>query len=222
MIWEFSLPGPRIITIDVKCTSLGVVGEECLSVNKSYYSPNPAALRTCQSSRNFAMKGYKLAFGTHNVYVDYQKDILYFVPISEECEWGERPFYIYRVIQPPSRVHVPALPRWDMTHPWARSFLQFRHILLDYETVEHYEDVTDAFGPWQIRENLEEFTGLRTVSFCISEVEWPWPHTKQLDPQFPHRLEPGQIFISQNVATRALRNGDRQANSAELVETELS
>ncbi len=44
----------------------------------SHHTPNPAALSVCRESREIALKRYHLAFGTHNIYADWDIDILYF------------------------------------------------------------------------------------------------------------------------------------------------
>ena len=47
---------------------------------------NPAALKTCRESRTVALRRYRLAFGTPNVYFDFEGgDILYWGP---ECKTG--------------------------------------------------------------------------------------------------------------------------------------
>ncbi len=72
LIWEFSLPGPRV---------LGVHRREVDNFHfreiENHY--NPTALSVCRESREVALKHYRLCFGTTNVYADLSGgDILYF------------------------------------------------------------------------------------------------------------------------------------------------
>jgi hypothetical protein len=90
-VWEFALPGPRVLTLDTS-RNLGV--SERLIFSSVFKAKNPAALSTCKEARAVALRRYRLAFGTSNVYFDFKGgDILYFGP---ECfhgtfldqEWG--------------------------------------------------------------------------------------------------------------------------------------
>jgi hypothetical protein len=59
---------------------------------------NPAALKTCRESRTVALRRYRLAFGTPNVYFDFEGgDVLYWGPecrtgmfLGQGWEWDER------------------------------------------------------------------------------------------------------------------------------------
>jgi hypothetical protein len=93
-IWEFSLPGPRVLALDT--SRKGPVPVR-LFFSPVFKTRNPAALTTCRESRVVAKRRYKLAFGTPNVYFDFEGgDILYFSPecsrsygrfLDEPWEW---------------------------------------------------------------------------------------------------------------------------------------
>jgi hypothetical protein len=74
MIWEFSLSGPRTLSVSDWQHHTGK-----LHFRKNDNQLNPAALSTCQESRSVALKRYRLCFGTPNVYADLPGgDILHF------------------------------------------------------------------------------------------------------------------------------------------------
>src|SRR3954454_10853450 len=64
MIWRKSLPGPRTL-----CFAQAIDTEK-LYFPKKHHASNPAALSTCQTSRQVALERYKLVFGTSHVYAD--------------------------------------------------------------------------------------------------------------------------------------------------------
>jgi len=80
MIWEYSLPGPRILSAGSRSQ-----GNEIFFHEKDNPS-NPAALSTCRESRGVALKRYNLLFGTTNVYADISGgDILHFDDTWTAC-----------------------------------------------------------------------------------------------------------------------------------------
>lgn len=82
MIWDFSLPGPRIL-----CVSSQVRLEERLHFPRSKNPSNPVALSACRESREVALKRYRLCFGTTNIYADLAGgDILHLGPAWDVWE----------------------------------------------------------------------------------------------------------------------------------------
>jgi hypothetical protein len=94
MIWEYSLPGPRVLT--VSC---------CRDPPKIHFReddnlPNPGMLSACSESRSVALKRFKLCPGTSNVYADFSGgDILYF-----GRHWDE-PYRVFRRLWDPDDYH---------------------------------------------------------------------------------------------------------------------
>ncbi|CZR58348.1 uncharacterized protein PAC_08240 [Phialocephala subalpina] len=101
MIWELSLPGPRVLTVSDyrRCSDRQPFLSPCslqklvlmcsrLLFPKEDNPPNPAALSTCRESRAVALKRYRLCFGAPNLYADLPGgDILHFGVHWEFCEW---------------------------------------------------------------------------------------------------------------------------------------
>lgn len=105
-IWEFSLPGPRMLCPgypqdsekDKYMRRRGLADgpflppdppdptdrakytQTCLFFPKDHQAPKPAALDVCRESRYIALQRYRLCFGTTNIYADLDTDILYFGP----------------------------------------------------------------------------------------------------------------------------------------------
>lgn len=88
MIWSFSLPQPRIVSI--RCDSRSVLqrsprdGVSHIDRQIQCWSPSPVPtnLHVCRESRSEALRHYKLLFGirgeTGKIYFDPLKDTLYF------------------------------------------------------------------------------------------------------------------------------------------------
>lgn len=73
MIWRASLSESRVLS----------VSDERLFSDRLYFrkgdnQENPTALSVCRESRAIALEEYHLAFGTPNVYFNFERDILYF------------------------------------------------------------------------------------------------------------------------------------------------
>ena len=87
-IWEYSLPGPRILAAALKRPG----GLNGLYFPKVDHTPNPTALSACHLSRTIALKRYRLVFGTKNTYADLEGgDIFYIGPHSRSfCINSER------------------------------------------------------------------------------------------------------------------------------------
>jgi len=76
IVWEFSLPEPRILSVGELRRSDGK-----LHFPKDDNHPNPAALSACRESRTVALKSYRLCFGTTYLYANLSGgDILSFGP----------------------------------------------------------------------------------------------------------------------------------------------
>ncbi|PVH87548.1 hypothetical protein DL98DRAFT_581558 [Cadophora sp. DSE1049] len=80
-IWSLSLPGPRLL-------SVGRMATTAIYFPKEHHTPNPAALSVCRTSRDEALKRYRIAFGTEHVYADFARDILYFGPWNRESDFS--------------------------------------------------------------------------------------------------------------------------------------
>lgn len=75
MIWDLSLPGPRVLNSD------GIRGNPPKPYfGKNSTPPNPAALFVCKESREVALQRYRLCFNTSSVYADFSKDTLHLGP----------------------------------------------------------------------------------------------------------------------------------------------
>lgn len=164
IIWGFALLGPCILTVDVNLPFEreepdfkweSMAGQEWLTFNKAYHSPNPALLRTCQRSRAIASKTYKLLFGSSNVFADLDKDILYFVE-SEAIDYEDY-FLVYEVFDP--------IYCWDRNNPLLADPLKVSHILLGSAIQIRY---SDRGCTWELRDNVQEFSNLRKISFLTS------------------------------------------------------
>ncbi|KAF8856840.1 hypothetical protein BDZ45DRAFT_455551 [Acephala macrosclerotiorum] len=78
MIWQMSLPGPRVLS------SAYHISQYEMRFPCEINGPNPGALSTCRDSNAVALKRYRLCFGTSNIYADLSGgDILYLGP-----RWG--------------------------------------------------------------------------------------------------------------------------------------
>ncbi|KAM3505579.1 hypothetical protein MY11210_007916 [Beauveria gryllotalpidicola] len=86
VVWEYSLPGTRIVTVhcgaddlvpDSRRSLVAVLG--CTTT-----TPNPANLHICVESRTEAIKSYRRCFGfarrPGHIYFDPARDVLYFGP----------------------------------------------------------------------------------------------------------------------------------------------
>lgn len=84
LIWEFSLPGPRILYLPLDARNRFDIDGQSLPSSfdfaKYYNPPNPPALRTCRASRAVALKRYQIIPGPPSrlVYADFPGgDIIY-------------------------------------------------------------------------------------------------------------------------------------------------
>lgn len=93
MIWELSMPDPRVVVISMK--------ETPVSRYTWSSSPIPNLLHICQESRRAALNHYELAFplsktsdhdsrvrksdGVPRIFFDYSKDILYFSSLLKDA-----------------------------------------------------------------------------------------------------------------------------------------
>ncbi|CAD6446431.1 9f61ba91-3098-43f6-960a-53f8487549be [Sclerotinia trifoliorum] len=84
LIWEFSLPGPRILYLPLDARNRFDIDGQYLPSSfdfaKYYNPPNPSALRTCRASRAVALKRYRIIPGPPSrlVYADFPGgDIIY-------------------------------------------------------------------------------------------------------------------------------------------------
>lgn len=73
IIWAFSLPGPRILA-----ASCGNRRNGLLNFFSKNNPSNPVLLSVSREARDVALRHYRLAFGTSNIYADLSLDILYF------------------------------------------------------------------------------------------------------------------------------------------------
>lgn len=90
LIWEFSLPGPRVLRM--KTRGAPSIDTDKLLFPKRNRTPNPAALSLCRRSRAIALQRYKLCFGTPDVYADLSGgDVLYFEPDHIIWDWVSFP-----------------------------------------------------------------------------------------------------------------------------------
>jgi 2EXR family/SAP domain len=81
MIWKYSLPGPRVLTV----TKINIPRPDKLHFREDDNPPNPGMLSVCRESRSVALERFKLCLRTPNVYADFSGgDILYFGP-----NWGD-------------------------------------------------------------------------------------------------------------------------------------
>ena len=185
-IWEFSLPGPRVVTLDTDRQSLT---PEQLPFSRAFEAKHPVQLRTCREARTVAKRRYQLAFGSRNVYFDFDGgDILYFGPESQagtllDQGWGWPP------------VSWPRLP-WE---PRAENLLPGEALRRDLERVRHvaiaknlwaglagyayfsYSTVggrDNAYGD-VLRRRLRQFKALERVSFeyGLERLEDPVEHS---------------------------------------------
>ncbi|KAF7858017.1 hypothetical protein EAF04_009373 [Stromatinia cepivora] len=84
LIWEFSLPGPRILYPPIDARNRYDINGQSFPPSfefaKYYNPPNPSALRTCRASRAVALKRYRIIPGPPSrlVYADFPGgDIIY-------------------------------------------------------------------------------------------------------------------------------------------------
>jgi hypothetical protein len=197
MVWGLSLPGPRVLTVEVKIDDTLIRDEDNdwdtseynqLRFNKSYHLPNPALLSTCRSSRRVAEKTYKLAFGTLNVFADFEKDVFYFVSCTRFFERGEWDWFfnlhLYEIFGNPSYLRL--APKDSLIH----DLLKISHILLDYDIVDLYKRARGAAERWEPRKNLQNFRNLKTLSFLVSRTSLPYKEhgqrmVSEFDPEKP-------------------------------------
>ncbi|KAJ8062074.1 hypothetical protein OCU04_009853 [Sclerotinia nivalis] len=84
LIWEFSLPGSRILYLPIDARNRYDINGQSFPSSfefaKYYNPPNPSALRTCRASRAVALKRYRIIPGPPSrlVYADFPGgDIIY-------------------------------------------------------------------------------------------------------------------------------------------------
>jgi hypothetical protein len=163
-IWELSLPGPRVLSVDTSNSKAHKI-----AFHSSSHAPNPAALSTCRTSRVAALKRYRLCFGTTNVYADLSGgDVLYF------GQWDEclvlSVFWIWW--RKPSDMDD-SMPVFE---PSIRADLEeIRHIAIEHYSLSvlyniggvrtrHPQILGDVTGAARLRDNLKK---LKASSFFL-------------------------------------------------------
>ncbi|KAF8846916.1 hypothetical protein BDZ45DRAFT_755461 [Acephala macrosclerotiorum] len=185
MIFEFSLPGPRVLSAAHK----GDLTE--IYFPKNHHTPNPAALSVCRTAREVALKRYRLVFGSSNAYADFPGgDILYFGPWQDKYNmdyfWSLKYLNDEDWLNADPPIHSPAL---------VAEMEQVTHIALNFEFVKSYShwgssfNTTDAIynGGSNLRKDLSRFGGLKTLSLCGGGDDSYWYHDT-----------PGQVYIEQD------------------------
>jgi len=136
-----------VLTLD---TRRKIVPER-LFFSRVFKAKNPAALSTCTEARAVALRRYRLAFGTSNVYFDFKGgDILYFGP---ECFVG-----------------IFLDQEWEVTTSTAVKVCLAESVRRDLEAVRH---LAISRGLWENhRERYAWFDYDRTVGWddCCAEL----------------------------------------------------
>jgi len=163
-IWEYSLPGPRLLVTSYNGRCVGPNG---LWFRKGDHTPNPAALQVCQLSRRIALKRYRLVFATNNVYADLEGgDIFGISEFGSSCLTG--PYNIWACEEPeqePAATILADLKK--VTH----LLLPYSHDFYIYKTMRP-GGLEFSINP-DIYRDLAMFESLKTVSLgCDSHTEW--------------------------------------------------
>ncbi|KAE9371143.1 hypothetical protein N431DRAFT_294227, partial [Stipitochalara longipes BDJ] len=169
-IWEFSLPGPRVVTLD---TSRDTPVPERLCFSRVFKARNPVLLSTCRESRAVAKRRYKLAFGTGNVYFDFEGgDILYFGPecfdgriLDQPWEWIPRPYWALHEREPRGE-------KVQLEEELRRDLEAVRHLAISrnlwmsqgYAHFGYKRQLVDNAHGDLLRKRLRKFKGVERIS----------------------------------------------------------
>lgn len=158
-IWQYSLPGPRILASGHTRSD----GPNGLYFPKIDHTPNPAALQTCQLSRKIALKRYRLAFGTNNIYADLEGgDIFYIGPWDRSYQIDAE--NLWACVEPEKEPAATILA----------DLKKVTHLLLPHSFdyyVHRYPLVGYRENP-QLRRDLALFKSLKTVSLCCGGTDY--------------------------------------------------
>jgi hypothetical protein len=182
-IWELSLPGPRVLSVDTSNSKAHKI-----AFHSSSQAPNPAALSTCRASRAAALKRYRLCFGTTNVFADLLGgDVLYF------GRWDEclvlSVFWIWW--RKPSDMDD-SMPVFE---PSIRADLEeVRHIAIEHYSLSILYNIGgvrtrrpqilgNVTGAARLRDNLKKLKSLKLLSLVCGGTE------------HRHKTVPGRFFL---------------------------
>jgi hypothetical protein len=219
-IWEFSLPGPRVVTLDT--SRKGPVPER-LFFSRVFKARNPAALKTCREARAVAKRRYKLAFGTPNVYFDFEGgDILYFGP---ECTSGYGRFLDQSWEWVKGSV-------WDDGESEPRKVMARlnEEVVRDLESVRHLAIARELWNnPWEayarflnnrmangedhakgdlLRKRLRKFKGVERISLEYGKGRWNYESAHEVfcggpvieDPWFEERPFDSRLGLKERLS----------------------
>jgi hypothetical protein len=159
MIWELSLPGPRVLVWD---SSVKGKTKE-LYFPKEGHAANPAQLSTCHESRRIALKRYKLCFGTTNIYADLAGgDIVYCVGETKLPSWSF-PTYTRREVGQ----HLPSdyvYTHKPISEDIKNDLLNIQHIALSRECWNRYISGYSRNDGRMLRKELRMYEGLKRVT----------------------------------------------------------
>lgn len=202
LIWERSLPGPRILAVDPEQQTMQLQGKRSrrdpnkLFFPPSSHTPNPAALSTCRTSRMVALRRYRLCFGTHNVYADLAGgDILHFGPWTECFRYPDEQneTRLWTFTEPPEAVEEDMMEWTPISlRPSLRADLeQVTHIALDLEQLRAiYSDDSSVINVVPtLKRDMKRFKSLKRV-YLIYDAPYPI-----LFASYPAFFNPGQIII---------------------------
>jgi len=172
IIWRLSLPGPRTL-----CLYQIVNSPNKLIFPAAHYTPNPAALSTCRTSRNVAVERYRLVFGTPNVYADLPGgDILYFGPWNSILDLAG--FWNCLPMQPRRSPHPP-MTWFGLSKEVMADLDEVTHVALHSEHLTSYISRAHTNirrrlrrrpnqAPNSLRLRLRPFKGLKKVSLVCA------------------------------------------------------
>ncbi|CZR55404.1 uncharacterized protein PAC_05291 [Phialocephala subalpina] len=118
-------------------------GEKVLYFPRRHQPPNPSALGVCRESREVALQRFRLCFGTTNVYVDLDTDIIFFSPYPWDItEFGDlhRGRYRSEVVDDVEKIQCLG---FKMTNGWGmpRCFLAPHSLRSEFRVFTNLKEV---------------------------------------------------------------------------------
>jgi hypothetical protein len=186
-VWELALPGPRVLTLD---TSRNPGVPERLFFSRVFKAKNPAALSTCKEARAVALRRYRLAFGTSNVYFDFKGgDILYFGPECIEGIFMDQEWEVTTSMYVDPNEPLPRAVKVCLAESARRDLEAVRHLAISRRLWENHRERYAWFGydlvlGWNncfgelLRKRLRKFKSVERISLehGRQRVEHPEGH----------------------------------------------
>lgn len=169
MIWELSLPAPRILSV---CGTRLSTGNRYVPKDKLYFPkddnhPNPAALSACRESRAVALKRYRLCFGTTHLYADLPGgDILHFSQRWSRHSFHDQAGRLGRAFLESTGPHGARWVHYDLANSVVTDLKEVTH-------VSFYPNMWYEYSLWgntgaDLRKDVKPFSNLQQLSLVTT------------------------------------------------------